>query len=128
MEEHQINEMLKESFNSIKELSNINTIIGAAFEKDNKTIIPVSKVTVGFIAGGSDMKKNMEKSTIYPFGGGVGGTVSIKPIAFLVFDKEKVEVLHLEQQTHILEKILDKIPNFYEKKENSSENDNIYEE
>ncbi len=51
----------------------------------------------------------------HPFGGGSGGGVSITPIAFLVVNSSGVKLLHLDESTHLYEKILDVAPQAFEK-------------
>ena len=83
----------------------VNTIIGEPIETSNNiVIIPISKVSFGFAAGGSEFKgetideytrKEKEEEIQYrlPFGGGSGAGVSINPIAFLVVQENIVKLL-----------------------------------
>ena len=76
--------MLENTIQKIRELVDVNSVIGEPITTaDGVTIIPVSKVSVGFGGGGSDFVKN-ENS----FGGGVGGGVKVTPICFLIVNKE----------------------------------------
>ncbi len=106
--DHPIHTLLKVSLENIKEMIDVDTIVGEAIKAGDTTIIPVSKVKMGFLAGGTEIKNN--KETTPPFGGGTGGSVTISPIAFLVCTGNDVKVLHLEQETHLIEKLIDKIP------------------
>ena len=79
MEENRINDIIATSLEKIKELSETGTVIGDQIKTDNGTvIIPVSKVSLGFVSGGIDFdnkknKKNDEEKSNASFGGG-GGT------------------------------------------------------
>ena len=76
--------MLENTIKKIREMVDVNSVIGNPITTpDGTTIIPVSKVSVGFGGGGSDFTKNTEA-----FGGGAGGGVSVTPICFLVVNKE----------------------------------------
>ncbi len=111
--EHPIHSFMKISMENIKDMVDVDTIVGQPVAtKEGTTIIPISKVKFGFASGGTEQKaENRQENQTAPFGGGSGGTVSITPIAFLVVDKEdEVKVLSLENQTHIYEKIIDFIP------------------
>ena len=102
MNNHPISELLSISMNNLKDMIDVDTIIGDAVNVNaDTTLIPISKVKTAFLTGGTDqgMKKTMEN--IYPFGGATGGTVSITPIGFIVIHKEEIKVLHLEEKTSI---------------------------
>ena len=102
MSEHPIEGLMNTAMNSIKDMIDVNTIIGEPIETNNNIIIiPISKVGVGFAAGGSEFKgetvneysrKEKEEAIQYrlPFGGGSGAGVSISPIAFLVVQQNKI--------------------------------------
>jgi sporulation protein YtfJ len=111
--EHPISELLRISMGNIKDMIDVNIIVGEPIEMRNASIIPVSKIRCGFVSGGTDQKlgRAAEEFDQYPFGGGAGGTWSITPIAFLVAANDEVKVLHLEESSHILEKMIDFVPN-----------------
>ena len=83
MQSHPIHLFMEKSLENFKKMIDVNTIIGDAVETKNGTIIiPVTKVSYGFAAGGSDYGTKKEED--YPFGGGSGGGVTIYPIGFLI--------------------------------------------
>lgn len=112
MAEHPIHNLMKISMENLKELIEVDTIVGNPIKTDQgETIIPVSKVSFGFAAGGSDFEtvtKNERSQP--PFGGGSGGGFSITPIAFLVVDQCGVELKHLEERSHLYERLLEQVP------------------
>lgn len=113
--EHPICDLLKLSNESLQNLINVDTIVGKAVNLDNNiTIIPISKIKCSFAAGGTEFEKNKTIEKL-PFGGATGGNVNITPIAFLVINQDSVKVLHLENNTHIIEKAIDEIPDLIEK-------------
>src|SRR5690606_11920758 len=86
------------------------------------TILPISKVGVGFVAGGSDIHSEQQEHQQHtamtvqsPFGGGTGGGVSITPIAFLVVGTSGVKIVPLDNQTHLIDRMIDQAPNIIEK-------------
>ena len=119
MAEHPIQGLMKTAMENIKEMVDVNTIVGDAVETpDGSVILPISKVGFGFAAGGSEFiveaegeemlqqgqgnTGNMQQATVaLPFGGGSGGGVSITPIAFLVVGKQGVKIVSLDNQTHL---------------------------
>lgn len=96
--EHPIEKLMKSTLENIKEMIDVNTIVGDAVETNNGTyIIPISKVSFGFISGGSDCpKSNSNSEGNYPFGGGSGAGITIKPIAFLIATNETVKLIPVE--------------------------------
>ncbi len=97
---------------SIKEMIDVNTIVGDPVETpDGTVIIPISKVGLGFGVGGSDhsaAKTPAEKPNM--FGGGAGGGVSITPVAFMVVGKGQVRLLPVNPNSTVYDRILDMVP------------------
>ena len=126
MPEHPIEKILNTSMNSIKDMIDVNTIVGDAIQASNNTvIIPISKVSFGFASGGSEFKgetideynkKDKDEQIQYrlPFGGGSGAGVSINPIAFLIVQADIVKLLPIDHSTP-MDKILDYMPDLIEK-------------
>ena len=112
--QHPISDLLGVSMSCLKEMIDANTIVGTPICYEGITIIPVSKVYLGFLSGGSDIKPNTNKEDPL-FGGGTGGGLTLSPICFLVIDKNEVKVLSINDNTHIIEKIIDSIPKLTDK-------------
>lgn len=120
MEEHPIQGLMTTAMESLQSLVEVNTIVGDPVEtKDGSVIIPVSKVGFGFAAGGSEFNSKESSSNdseaTLPFGGGSGGGVSITPIAFLIMRENHIKMIHMDQQAHLYEKLLDYTPQVIEK-------------
>ncbi len=114
--EHQISELMKISMSNIRELIDVNIVVGNPITSGDTIIIPVSKVKCGFVSGGVDQKKiKTDDSNKNPFGGGAAGNLSITPVAFLVCLNSEVKVLHLDDNSHIFEKIIEAVPDLLEK-------------
>ncbi len=105
-----INQLLQIAMDSLKELTDVNIIVGEKITFGDISVIPISKVKCSFVSGGVDQNKKHEYEMVTPFGGGAGGTLNITPVAFLAFVDNDVKVLHLEENPHILEKIVDFVP------------------
>ncbi|RCW51158.1 GerW family sporulation protein [Paenibacillus prosopidis] len=127
MAEHPIQGLMQTAMENIKEMVDVNTIVGDPVQTpDGSIIMPISKVGFGFVAGGSDIRledaehKNAQSdahhaSVSLPFGGGSGGGVSITPIAFLVVGTHGVKIVPLDTQTHLLERVIDTAPQVFDK-------------
>lgn len=109
-----ITDLLNVSMNKIKEMIDANTIIGTPIIEQGAVIIPISKLHLGFVSGGSDIKPNSSKEEVL-FGGGAGGGFGITPIAFLVIHNNEVNLLSIDESTHIAEKLIDLLPKTVEK-------------
>jgi len=132
MEEHPIEGLMLTAMDSIRDMIDVNTIIGEPMQiRENVSIIPISKVCFGFAAGGSEFKgesiedykkKENEENISYrnPFGGGSGAGVSIKPVAFLIVQGNNVKLLPVEHNCTI-DRILDYMPELCEKAEKMME-------
>ena len=107
----------------VKELADGEAVIGKPIVTgDGTTIIPVSKVSVGFASGGSDLPTKSSKDT---FGGGSGGGVTITPMAFIAIYKGEVKLLQLTANSpqgnaivDMVPTVLDKITSFIDGKKN----------
>ena len=86
--------MLENAIAKIREMVDVNSVIGDPITTpDGTTIIPVSKVSVGFGGGGSDFVSKNPNKQENPFGGGAGGGVKVTPIAFLIIKEGNVRML-----------------------------------
>lgn len=110
--------LISVAMENLKTIVDANTIIGEAVKSDDgMTVIPVSKVSFGFGAGGSEFSaKPLEKDDDKKmFGGGSGGGVSISPIAFLVVGQDKVKLLPVQNSVSTADRIVDAIPEILQK-------------
>lgn len=95
MAEHAVTGLMAETMEKVRSMVDANTIIGEPIvTQDGTTLIPISKVTVGFGSGGTDYKsKNSGDSAPLCFGGGGGAGMSITPVAFLVVSGADARIL-----------------------------------
>ncbi|WP_106768016.1 GerW family sporulation protein [Paenibacillus faecalis] len=122
MSNHPIQGLMQTAMENIKAMVDVNTIVGDPVNTpDGSVILPISKVAFGFAAGGSDYntqnkagrssgENHQHDKGPLPFGGGSGGGVSIRPIAFLVVGSEGVHIVPLDNQTHLFERMIDATP------------------
>lgn len=125
-ENHPIEGLMLTTMSSIHDMIDVNTIIGEPIESaDGMTIIPISKVSFGFAAGGSEFntesineysKKEKEELIQYrlPFGGGAGAGASISPVAFLIIQNGTTKLLPVEHASCI-DRLMDYVPDLMEK-------------
>jgi sporulation protein YtfJ len=126
---HPIEGLMKTAMQAIKEMVDVNTVVGDAVEtNDGTVIIPISQVACGFAAGGGEYETiNSVKTQGLPFGGGSGAGVSVKPVGFLVVRMNDVRLISVtgnplaERVVDILPQILDRIDNIRAKKNQQNE-------
>ncbi len=109
--------MLENTVAKIREMVDVNSVIGDPITTaDGVTIIPVSKVSVGFGGGGSDyVSKNLNKQE-NPFGGGAGGGVKVTPVAFLIVKEGNVRMLPVATPANTtVDRLVEQIPDTLDK-------------
>ena len=116
MAEHPIEGLMKTAMENIKEMVDVNTVVGDPVESpDGTVIIPISRVSCGFAAGGGEIeasggegKDGQEQQSPF-FGGGSGGGVSVQPVGFLVVGNGSVRLLPVDNNV-IADRIIDMAP------------------
>lgn len=127
---HPIESLMRTTMESLKSMVDVNTVVGEAVEtKDGTVIVPVSRVTFGFVAGGGDETSGEESSHNFqnqdattqtvepenlPFTGGSGAGVSVKPVGFLVVGDGKVRFLPVDSRA-IYDRLLEAAPDLLDK-------------
>ena len=118
--------MLQDTISKIREMVDVNNVIGEPIAVGDVTIIPVSKVSVGFGGGGSDFSKAPASGEL-PFGGGVGGGVKVNPICFLIVKDGNVRMMPVaapasttaDRIVEMVPDTLDKIASFIDSRSQS---------
>ena len=129
MENHPIESLMNSAMSHLKDMIDVNTIVGEAIETVSGTvIIPISKACFGFAAGGSEFKgetldtyqkdgTDEDISYRLPFGGGSGAVVNIAPVGFIIVSggEEKCPKFIPVDHCSALDKLLDYVPNLLDK-------------
>ena len=121
MNEHPIQGMAESILENINQMVDVNTIVGEPIiTPSGVTIIPISKVSVGFGLGGGDFKPSTpEERKCIPFGGGGGGALTITPIAFLTVLGENVKLITIDRNETTVDKALAMAPEMVDKVANT---------
>lgn len=97
-----IENLMKNAITKIKDIIDVNTVIGNPIKcLDGTMIIPITKVTVGFVAGGGEYTQNIPPKNAqkeYPFAGGSTAGFSVSPIGFLIGKDEKLKLITVESK------------------------------
>ena len=110
--EQPVENLMRSTIENLRNIIDANTVVGEPIEtKDGTCIIPVSKLSFGFVSGGSEFMSpiNNAEKVSYPFGGGSGSGVSVKPITFLVIKDDMVRMIPIEHD-NTYDRIVDNIP------------------
>lgn len=118
--QHPIGDLMNVTMEKIKEMVDVNTIVGTPITAaDGTLIIPVSKISYGFASGGSDLPTKNENKDL--FGGGSGAGVTIQPIAFLTVYQGNVRLISigggdsLDKIMGMVPDVVDKVKGFFKK-------------
>ena len=137
MSERPIDGLMNTTMNNLKEMIDVNTIIGKSIETVNGTVIvPISKLSFGFAAGGSEFNmstleetkkngNNEETKHCLPFGGGSGAGVKIEPVGFLVITESSTKMIPVDH-CNAIDKLLDYVPDVIEKITDVFNRDKVY--
>lgn len=113
MSDHPIESLMKTAMESIREMVDVNTVVGDPVETpDGTIIIPVSRVSTGFAAGGGEFEasgSSQKENSALPFGGGSGAGVSVRPVGFLVSSGREVRLLPVDGNA-IFDHLIDAAP------------------
>lgn len=108
---HPIENILNITMSELRQMAEVDTIIGKPFvTPEGQTIVPISKLSFGFVSGGGEYAASKEgEVSNYPFAGGSSAGVSISPVAFMVSGGEELRLMSVENRT-IADKVLEQLP------------------
>ena len=119
MQQHPIDNMMQTTMENIRSMVDVNTVVGAPVTgTKGTTIIPISKVSFGFIAGGGEYAADESRSRSlanegFPFAGDTGAGVSVQPVGFLVVGDGTVKMLPA-QTNGAMERVVELLPQLLE--------------
>ena len=92
MDRHPIEGLMTTTLESIRDMIDVNTVVGEPIATaDGATVVPISRVSFGFVAGGGEMKAAQPDGR--PFAGGAGAGVTVQPLGFLVTGPDAVRLM-----------------------------------
>ena len=116
-DKHELENLMRSTMENLRDMIDVNTVVGDVVElQDGGCIIPISKVTLGFASGGSEFGEHVavrNGDENYPFGGGSGAGVSVKPIAFLIVKDGMVRLQPVDYDNTV-DRLVDSIPQVIE--------------
>lgn len=124
--QHPIGDLMTTTMQKLREIADVNTIVGKPILAGEITIIPISKLTVGFASGGSDFtSKNQKPEDDNSFGGGSGAGMNLSPVAFLIVKGDSVRLMSVapppgtavDRVVEMVPDVIDKVTGFIEKQQ-----------
>ncbi len=112
MSDNGLEKLVETAMQKIHELADCETVVGKPIIADGTTIIPISKVSVGFTSGGSDLPTKGSKDL---FGGGTAGGVTLQPLAFITIAKGEVKLLQMSVNASKENALINMIPDVVDK-------------
>ena len=124
--QHPIDELMSTTMQKLRDMVDVDTIVGKPIQAGNVTIIPISRLTVGFASGGSDfVSKNQKPEADNSFGGGSGAGMNLAPVAFLIVKGDTVRLMPVappaattvDRVVEMVPEVVDKVTDFIEKQQ-----------
>ena len=95
--ENKIGDLLNSTMQKIREMVDANTVIGTPIQAGEVTIVPISRISVGFASGGSEFStKHQKPDGQNSFGGGGGASVKVTPVSFLIVKGDSVRLMPVD--------------------------------
>ena len=124
--QHPIGDLMNTTMQKLREIADVDTIVGKPIQAGNVTIIPISRLTVGFASGGSDfICKGQQPEADNSFGGGSGAGMNLSPVAFLIVKGDTVKLMPVappaattvDRVVEMVPEVVDKVTDFIEKQQ-----------
>lgn len=113
--EHPIQQLINDAMGKMREIVDSNTVIGTPITtREGTTILPVSKISFGFVSGGTDFANEKQKDL---FGGAASSGASITPVGFLVIKGDSVKLIQLAENGRAVDRVLNMVPEVLDKVE-----------
>ena len=97
-----INTLIEGAMDKMKGIMDTSTVVGERVETpDGTVIIPISKVTVGYVVGGGEYAdlSSRRVANHFPMSGGSSGGMSVTPVGFLVETNGEVKFINVENKS-----------------------------
>ena len=115
-ETNKIKDLMSSSMNDLSDMTDVNAVVGKPiYTPDGTTVIPICKVTMGFMTGGGEYGevRQLKNDKDSPFAGGSGAVISIKPVGFLTSNNDGVRLISTDKDVYT--KLFETAEEFFEK-------------
>ena len=115
-ETNKIKDLMSSSMNDLSDMTDVNAVVGKPiYTPDGTTVIPLCKVTMGFMTGGGEYGevRQLKNDKDSPFAGGSGAVISMKPVGFLTSNNDGVRLISTDKDVYT--KLFETAEEFFEK-------------
>lgn len=115
-ETNKIKDLMSSSMNDLSDVTDVNAVVGKPiYTPDGTTVIPICKVTMGFMTGGGEYGevRQLKNDKDSPFAGGSGAVISMKPVGFLTSNNDGVRLISTDKDVYT--KLFETAEEFFEK-------------
>ena len=115
-ETNKIKDLMSSSMNDLSDMTDVNAVVGKPiYTPDGTTVIPICKVTMGFMTGGGEYGevRQLKYDKDSPFAGGSGAVISMKPVGFLTSNNDGVRLISTDKDVYT--KLFETAEEFFEK-------------
>lgn len=115
-ETNKIKDLMSSSMNDLSDMTDVNAVVGKPiYTPDGTTVIPICKVTMGFMTGGGEYGevRQLKNDKDSPFAGGSGAVISMKPVGFLTSNNDVVRLISTDKDVYT--KLFETAEEFFEK-------------
>ena len=115
-ETNKIKDLMSSSMNDLSDMTDVNAVVGKPiYTPDGTTVIPICKVTMGFMTGGGEYGevRQLKNDKDSPFAGGSGAVISMKPVGFLTSNNDGVRLISTDKDVYT--KLFETAEEFYKK-------------
>ena len=109
---HPTDTLMSDTMEKVRQFVDANTVVGTPIQAEGVTIIPISRVSMGFASGGADFKPDTDNC----FGGGGGAGVNVTPVAFLIVHGDNVRLMPLYPPAYTtVDRVVELVPDLVDK-------------
>ena len=114
---HPTDTLMSDTMEKVRQFVDANTVVGTPIQAEGVTIIPISRVSMGFASGGADFTtKNQKPDTDNCFGGGGGAGGNVTPVAFLIVHGDNVRLVPLYPPAYTtVDRVVELVPDLVDK-------------
>ncbi len=115
-ETNKIKDLMSSSMNDLSDMTDVNAVVGKPiYTPDGTTVIPICKVTMGFMTGGGEYGevRQLKNDKDSPFAGGSGAVISMKPVGFLTSNNDGVRLISTDKDVYT--RLFETAEEFFEK-------------
>ena len=114
---HPTDTLMSDTMEKVHQFVDANTVVGTPIQAEGVTIIPISRVSMGFASGGADFTtKNQKPEADNCFGGGGGAGVNVTPVAFLIVHGDNVRLMPLYPPAYTtVDRVVELVPDLVDK-------------